>query len=248
MILFSKLRKAAGPAAASLLMCAVASSFQACDTKHYEDCPASRIIGSWGITNSTHAFGEYDSLYYIINPIVNVMDSIYFNGNYTDSYYHSDSTRVMLRYTVTDSIVFHFERMYAVQINPPVLLVRVKAEQDTTHAKCELKLKKDANSDRIYRCGPDSAFKNLLIKGGMLHFTATNGPSTSETLGSQNYEFVLNASGFKKALQMADSLNRPRLKADTTARRDSLKADSLKSSPRKHDSWKHDFRKHHPSR
>lgn len=222
-----KLRKAAGLAVASLFFAAFSPLFQACDTKQYENCPESRIIGSWGVTRETHAFGEYDSLYYIINPIGNVKDSLYFNGNYADSYYHSDSTRVMLRYTTEDSIVFHFDRMYSVQVNPPVMIVSVKAERDTSNLDCTLKLKKDDNSDKIYRCGPDSTFRKLLEGGGILKFTATNGPSTAESVGSQNYDFILRADGFLEALHLADSLNAP-LKKPVTLKPDSLKKDSTR--------------------
>lgn len=205
----NSLKGKAGVSAAIGLLATLAPVFQACDTKQYENCPESDIIGTWGVTKDTKTFGEFDSLYYIINPIGNVSDSLYFNGNYTDSYYHSDSTRVMLRYTTSDSIIFHIDRMYAVQTNPTILTVKVKSEKDTVVKDCELKLRKDDESDKIFRCGPDSLFRELLMSGGMLRFSATNGPSTSEPAGSQNYEFFFDASGFKQALTMADSLNNP---------------------------------------
>lgn len=191
------------------LLPALVAVMISCADKQYEECPSDRIVDAWGVTNSTHAFGEYDSLYYIINPLGNVMDSLYYNGNYTDSYYHSDSTRVMLKYTTQDSIIFRIDRMYAVEINPTLLVMTVKAEKDTTDLKCTLLLKKDSNSDNIYTCGPDSLFKRILQSEGKIRFYATNSNSSAEPQGSQNYDFFIYAAGFQKALNMADSLNNP---------------------------------------
>lgn len=193
-----------------------------CVTKQYEECDADRIFTDWGITDNTHAFGEYDSIYYLVNPIGLVSDSIYYNGNYTDSYFHSDSTRVMLRYTLADSINFHIDRMYAVETNPRYLIVKAEEENDSSKTVCQLKLIKDSNSDNIYRCGPDSTFKEMLKREGLIRFKATNGESSSSPQGSQNYEFFLFARGFNKAILLADSLNRKftgKSPADTTKNR-----------------------------
>lgn len=194
--------------AAAILAIAMAS----CVTKQYEDCPESRIFDSWAVVDDTKSFGVADSLYYIINPIGNVLDSIYYNGDYTDSYYHSDSTRVMLRYTTSDSIEFRFDRLYSVITNPHNIIMKVKmmtdtAPKDTAGHDCMLHLKKVDNTLGLYRCGPDSLFKELLKKEGFLKFYATNGPSSSNPEGSQNYEFILNTKGFIKAFSVADSLN-----------------------------------------
>lgn len=227
------MKKSAGVVVVAAILSPVAATFQGCDTKKYEDCPSEDIIADWGVTFSTHAFGGDDSIYYLINPIGNVADSLYFNGNYTDSYYHSDSTRVMLRYTTSDSIVFHIDRMYSVQTNPPNIVMKVKTEErDSDRLECELRLIKDDDSDKIYRCGPDSAFKRLLKKGTLLRFSATNGPSTSEPSGSQNYEFILNAAGFEKAFRLADSLNNP-AKFEKIWEKDSLKK-ADKKNEKKH--------------
>lgn len=214
-----------------------------CDTKRYEECPPDRIVGNWGITRQTHAFGEYDSLYYIINPIGNVLDSLYYNGDYTDSYYHSDSTRVMLRYTTDDSIQFNIDRLYSVQTNPKNLLMTAKATVDSTEIKCELHLFKDSDDDHIYKSGPDSLFKLLLSKETLVKFEATNGPSTSEPSGSQNYVFFLNTKGFNRAFAMADSINNP-AKYKKQEQKDS--AENKKKEVEKEERFDH--RRHHHRR
>lgn len=221
-----KLTNFPGVAAALLLAAPV---FQSCNNKKYETCPPQDRVASWGVTRLTDAFGEYDSLYYIINPLGNVNDSLYFNGNYTDSYYHSDSTRVMLRYTTSDSIVFHIDRMYAVQTNPSNLLMTVKSVKDSTILSCELHLTKDNDNDNIYRCGPDSMFRKLLSDGDIIKFTATNTSSAAEPIGSQNYEFFIDATGFNRALALADSLNNPGKSQKT----DSIKATNSEQKKKK---------------
>ena len=52
-----------------ILLLAAGVAMQSCDTKMYEDCPPDRRISDWGVVNDTHTFGEFDSLYYIVNPI-----------------------------------------------------------------------------------------------------------------------------------------------------------------------------------
>lgn len=195
-----------------LVIPALAGVLASCDTKQYESCPDARIVYDWGVTAKTNAFGEFDSLWYIINPIANVEDSLYYNGNYTDSYYESDSTRVTLRYTCTDSIYFHIDRMYSVQVNPDKLLMKVWEEHDTLGRISLLTLKRTGNSGMNYCCGPDSLFKELLREGKILKANATNVNSAAEAQGSQNYEFIFNPKGFDKAFAMADSLNSMRLK------------------------------------
>lgn len=187
---------------------------QSCDTKMYEDCPADRVVGEWGVVNSTHTFGEYDSLYYIVNPIGNINDTVYYNGNYTDSYYHSDPVRVMLRYTVQDSISFNLDRLYTTETNPRNLIMIIR--EDSVKEECVLHLRRDENQANLYHTGPDSLFKDMLRSGKELKIAATNGNSSSEPQGSQNFEFRIYTEGFGKALQMADSLNHPKHKPEKT--------------------------------
>ena len=179
-----------------------------CNSKQFLECDPKHIIEDWGVTNSTDIFGMVDSIYYLINPAANYQDSLYYNANYTDSYYHSDSTRVTLRYTLQDSINFCFDRLYAVESNPDRLIVVVAAEGRPDLAESVLHMKKVYNSDLLYRCGPDSLFKELLKSGMTLRGAATNGASTSEPQGSQNYEFAIDTKGFDKAFALADSLSR----------------------------------------
>ena len=206
-----------------------------CDTKLYEDCPADRIVGDWGVVNKTRTFGEYDSLYYVINPIANVNDSIYYNGNYTDSYYNSDPMRVTLRFTTGDSIYFCLDRQYATETNPQHLVMTVRekiletADKDSKREEkkeegkpksrekheapkndvreCLLHLIRNVDEGNLYSCAPDSLFKEMLKSGNELLVTATNSNSSSEPQGSQNYEFRIFTSGFSRALAFADSLN-----------------------------------------
>ena len=189
------------------LLSVAALALVSCQTKQYEDCESDRMFQCWAVTDNTHSFGEFDSLFYLINPIRNVSDSIYYNGNYTDSYYHSDSTRVTLRYTTSDSIIFRMQRLYAVETNPRHLILTVRADADSTHLTDTLRLLRDDNNEQIYRCGPDSLFTSLLKSGKVLKFKVTNGPSSSEPEGSQNYTFTIYTAGFQQALNMADSLN-----------------------------------------
>lgn len=194
------------------------SGLTACDTRFYESCPSDRIVDDWGVVDKTHAFGEYDSLYYLVNPIGNIRDTVYYNGNYTDSYYHSDPVRVMLRYTTDDSIQFNMDRLYATQINPMNLDLKIWAKAPSTKTEDKdtctiyLRLRRDEDNGNLYRTGPDSLFKEILKKGYEIKAAATNGPSSSEPSGSQNYEFTLYTQDFDKALQLADSLNRKKSK------------------------------------
>ena len=181
--------------------------FTSCRDQRYETVDKDRIFDSWGVSNDTYTFGEFDSLYYAFNPIRNINDSIYYNGNYTDSYYDADSTRVTLRYTTADSIVFNIDRMYSVEVNPRFLIVTAKAEGDTASKPCTLRLVRDVKNGKIYKSGPDREFARLLATGTTLQFLGTNASSTWEPQGDQNYEFILDAEGFRKAIELADSLN-----------------------------------------
>lgn len=180
----------------------------ACSDKQYEKCPPDHIFNDWGVSDNTHTFGEFDSLYYIFNPYGNLEDSLYYNGDYTDSYYSSDSTRFMLRYTTEDSIMFYIDRRYSVEVNPKRLLMTIKAVGDTTEDVSILTLERDPDNHMIFSCGPDSMFKLLLSKEMKIKGIATNAGSSSNPAGSQNYEFELDTKGFLKAFELADSLNR----------------------------------------
>lgn len=197
-----------------MLILAGGAVLTSCGNQRYEEVSADRIFASWGVTNSTHTFGEFDSLFYLINPVRNINDSIYYNGNYTDSYYDADSTRVTLRYTTGDSIFLNIDRMYAVEVNPKFLVVYGKAEGDTTAAQCTLLLRRDEKNGNLYKAGPDAAFAGLLASETTLHFTGTNANASGEAQGGQNYEFLLDAQGFKRAITLADTLN---VRRDTTA-------------------------------
>lgn len=189
------------------LFCVSCLWLASCSNQRYETVPKDRIFGGWGVTNDTRTFGMTDSLYYLITPVRNVHDSIYFNGNYTDSYYDADSTRVTLRFTTSDSIIFAIERRYAVQVNPRHLVMTLECRRDTVTDTCTLRLARDASNGDIFSCGPDSLFTAMLAKGGEIHGRATNAGSQGEPQGSQNYEFLLEADGFRKAMLLADSLN-----------------------------------------
>lgn len=189
-------------------------ALSSCGNQRYEEVSQDRIFASWGVTNSTHTFGEFDSLFYLINPVRNINDSIYYNGNYTDSYYDADSTRVTLRYTTGDSIYFNIDRMYAVEVNPKFLVIYGKALGDTTATKCTLLLRRDEKNGNLYKAGPDAVFTSLLATETTLHFTGTNASASGEPQGGQSYEFVLDGQGFKKAITLADTLN---VRMDTTA-------------------------------
>lgn len=179
----------------------------ACNSRNYPEVNAKLVVGDWGVVNNSKAFGQFDSLYYLINPIANLADSIYYNGNYTDSYYRADSMRVMLRYTSQDSIIFCIDRMYAVQTNPNQLLLTLTASGDSLTRECSIVLSRDPKNGDIYTCGPDSSFRDLLLLGIPLEGYATNTGTGAESAGTQNYMFRLDTRGFDRALSLADSLN-----------------------------------------
>lgn len=192
-----------------------------CSSGRYEESNIREAFFDWGVANNTTLFEEYDSLYYIINPIGNVFDSLYYNGNYTDSYYRQDSTRVTFAYTSQDSIKFYIDRMYAVQTNPPHLLLTAFIPGDTAVSKCTLLLDKAPNNDNLFLAGPDSAFTHLLQQEQIIKFAATNASSASEPQGSQNYEFTLNTIGYMQAINQASSLN-PSLPPPLAVKSDSI--------------------------
>lgn len=199
----------------------------ACSTRQFEDCPDSRIFNDWGVMNMSDAFGETDSMYYLLNPIKNVRDTLYNNGDYTDSYYHTDSTRVVVQYMPIDSVRFYIDRMYAVETNPMELTARVRF-QGTTSADslCIVKLKREGMSEKNYRMERDSVFKTFLAAGRPLEITMSNTADGLPTDNSQNYKFVLYTRGFSDALKLCKQLNTP-------ARPDSLKTDSIKGKLKK---------------
>lgn len=190
-----------------LVLPAVAALLVGCNSRQYPSVNPKHVVFDWGITDDTQMFLEYDSLYYLLNPAGRVLDYLYYNGNYTDSYYHADSTRVTIGYTVTDSIFFCMDRLYAVQTNPDILIMTLRADRDSVSKECRLYLKRDLDMEDIYRCGPDSLLKAMLMEGGMIYGHATNAASGSEPVGSQDYTFVINARGFDQAMEMARDLN-----------------------------------------
>lgn len=210
-------------------MIAAGALFTSCRDQRYETISPDRIVGAWGVTDDTHAFGQYDSLFYIISPVRNINDSIYYNGNYTDSYYEADSTRVTLRYATSDSIEFYIDRMYAVEVNPKFMLLTAtvegpddvhktkkdrddkKTEKEAEEVKeirhCTLLLKRDNSNGNIFRSGPNEEFAAMLALENVIRFTGTNANSQGVVQGGQNYEFLIDAYGFHRAILMADSLN-----------------------------------------
>lgn len=180
----------------------------ACSGREYENCPADHREELWGVVNHTDRFGSFDSIYYLVNPIGNLFDSLYYNANYTDSYFHSDSTRIMMAIGPEDSIQFNIDRLYYVQTNPDELIAEVRVEGDTVKTpKCKLRLLKVYNTDRQYIAEWDTTFINLLQEEKTLKIYATNGPTSSEPLGSQNYMFKIYCQGYNKAKALCDSLN-----------------------------------------
>ena len=181
----------------------------ACSTRQFDDCPEGRRFGLWGVVNHTNEFGSSkDSLYYIINPIGFINDSLYFNANYTDSYYKADSTRITFSYGPGDSLMFYIDRMYAVQVNPQTIIAKVRLKEDPDSIiRTTLKLTRTGKTEDLYLADRDSAFISLLKLEKPLFIKATNGPSTSNPEGSQNYTYILYTEGFNKALQMRDDLN-----------------------------------------
>lgn len=199
-----------------------------CSSNRFEEHNIRDAFFDWGVTNNTTLFGEYDSLYYLINPIGNIFDSIYYNGNYTDSYYKADSLRVSMAYTTQDSVKFYFDRMYAVQTNPAHLLLTVFTKEDSIKDKCTFQLDRMPNNENVFACKANSELIKFLRYEGQLNFSATNCSSTAEPQGSQNYEFTLNAIGFMQAYSEALALN-PQTPISTadSATQDTLPTDTL---------------------
>lgn len=203
-----------------------------CSSNRFEENNIRDAFFDWGVANNTTLFGEYDSLYYLINPIGNVSDSMYYNGNYTDSYYHADSLRVSMAYTTDDSVKFYIDRMYAVQTNPPYLLLTVFTQGDTTNFQSKMRLDKVANDGNLFVCKAAPDFRRMLETEGLLYFSATNCSSASEPQGSQNYEFRLNSIGFMQALSQAIALNpSPEIPMADSVVKDSLPEDTLHKEP-----------------
>lgn len=215
----------------------------ACNTRVYDNCPSDRTAGLWGVLCNSEIFGSCDSIYFMVNPIGNISDSLYFNANYTDSYYRADSTRVSLAYGPLDSVRFYFQRMYAVEMNPPVILADVKVVGDTSHVNrsTKLKMRRAGNSDELYIADYDSTFIEMLKLEKPLYFWGENGPGSSNSQGTQCYEWIIYTEGFGKARQLCDSLN------DPVAFRASLKKEeAAKDSLEKKDSLHHkEHHKHH---
>ena len=181
----------------------------ACDTRRFDACPPERMFGEWGVINNSHLFGSMDSSYYITNPIGPVFDSLYYNADYTDSYFSSDSTRITLQYTLNDTAKLFVDRLYLVEANPSELYLLINELDDTvkSHVK-ELKFTKDKNSDQLYYLKGTADLEELLMTGKPLNILATNFPKTYETnANAQNYSWILYAAGFEDALKLCYSLN-----------------------------------------
>lgn len=185
----------------------LASLLTGCGERKFEKCPADHMFNDWGVVNDSRAFGVLpDSSYYIINPVRNVSDSLYYNADYTDSYFHSDSTRIVMQYLPHDSIKFYIDRMYAVEVNPKEMTAKVMWESDTVE-DCYLKLRKEGNTDQHFSVVTNPLFRKLLSSGQTLKIRIANSPDAIPNANSQNYDYVLYTAGFKDAFILCDSLN-----------------------------------------
>lgn len=181
-----------------------------CSTRQFEDCPDSRIFHDWGVMNDSESFGVTDSLYYLINPIKNVRDTLYYNGDYTDSYYRMDSTRLVVQFMPQDSVRFLVDRMYAVETNPTELTARVRIQGTTSKDSLLIvHLKREGPSDKHYSMQTDSVFKKFLETGRPLEISMANTDDGLPNGSSQNYKYVLYTQGFSDALKLCNKLNSP---------------------------------------
>lgn len=193
----------------------------ACDSRRFDQCPMDQTFGEWGVLKDSYLFGKTDSdAYYIINPIGEVFDSMYYNANYTDSYFNADSTRVTLQYMLNDSAKLYVDRLYVVETNPTELYLITTVLGDTaSNAVQEFKFTKSTNSDKLYyRVGNDD-LKEVLLTGQPLQILATNFPNTyKENANAQNYSFILYTAGFGEALQKCYEMNRTPYTPPTTGK------------------------------
>lgn len=211
----------------------------ACNTRIYDDCPEDRCVGMWGVLNKSDIFGSDDSIYYVINPIGNISDSLYFNANYTDSYYRADSTRVSFAYGPGDSLRFYIQRMYSVEVNPTTIIAEVRVADDTVKTpRCVLTLTRIGSTDEMYVADRDTVFLSLLRAEKPLLFAAHNGPSTSGSEGSQNYTWIMYTEGFNRAVALRDSLNDPQ-KYRVKDKEEKKDSGSHADKEKKHHSKKH---------
>lgn len=190
----------------------------ACSSRQLDNIESENLFDDWGVTSSSYLFGSTpEKKYYIINPTGMVADSLYFNANYTDSYFAADSTRIVMQYIPDDSIYFHLDRLYAVEVNPMRLIARVVAEGDTAKdSRCELELTKIGNGDCLFGCWQDTLFTKILKLEKILDIHITNTPQESKSEGTQNYRYKLYCNGFNKALARCVDLNAPPIPKDST--------------------------------
>lgn len=191
-------------------MIGAAVMLAACDTRLMENCPPDQRFGEWGVLNKSVTFGIEDSTYFIINPVGEVYDSLFYNADYTDSYYKSDSTRITLLYTLNDTVKLNVDRLYAVETNPNELYMQIKAIGDTTRLRpCEFKFIKKESTDKIYYMTEGKKeLTEFLLTGLPLKIFATNFPrSYEENPNSQNYSMIFYTEGFEEALRLCYELN-----------------------------------------
>lgn len=192
-----------------------------CSTRSFDECPEDHIVDLWGVLKHSHDFGG-DSVYYIINPIAAIHDSLYYNGNYMDSYFRADSTRITVAVGPNDSIKFYFRRMYSVEANPNNMVANVMMEGDSLHrVVCTLEMKRVESSDALYIAKKDTTFLNLLKTEKPLKIEASNAPTAANPAGSQNYSFLLYTSGFNRASEICFRLNNPNAPLQDTVKKDS---------------------------
>lgn len=163
------------------------------------------LAGNWGVVKYSEEFGVLqDSSLYLICPFENLQDSIYYNGDYTDSYFKADNSRVEIQYSSIDTIKFYFLRQYAVMTNPMRMEVKVNCERDTTDAgELRFQIERTDASDHIYTMLKSEDFTSLLEREQILMFHATNVADSAEAAGSQNYVFTIDTHGFREACRGA---------------------------------------------
>lgn len=180
----------------------------ACDTRRFDACPDDRKFGEWGVIQKSGLFGT-DSMYFLTNPIGAVYDSLYYNANYTDSYFISDSTRITMQFMLNDTVKLFVDRRYIVEANPDQLYLLVSELDDTVKANVkEFMFTKFKNSDQLYHMKGSAALQEVLMTGKPLSITTTNYPKNYDTNpNAQNYSWLLYTEGFEDALKLCYSLN-----------------------------------------
>lgn len=199
-----------------------------CGGRQFDKCTPENTFGEWGVLSESQIFGERaDKDFFLVNPIGMVTDSIFYNANYTDSYFAKDSTRIVLQYIPSDSLKFHLARLYAVEVNPDEMLVKARVVGDTAKQDvCEFYIRRLDASDHFYGARADSAFVSLMEQEKPIDIRITNTRKSVGSEGNQLYRYRLYCAGFKEALARCRKLNHPAM--------DSLVRDSVSHHEKLH--------------